>query len=103
MLRARNVPDFAYLNVLNLTAAHWVGRGGNAHTGRNRPEQSSRRRCEKPDLFLQDFDHLVVRQVPDIELQRDVDPTDESRLQPRTGSRGGCRSAEVVSQERAAV
>jgi protein involved in polysaccharide export with SLBB domain len=29
------------------------------------------------NLFLQDFDHLVVRQVPDIELQRDVALADQ--------------------------
>ncbi len=32
------------------------------------------------NLFLQDFDHLVVRQIPDIELQRDVEIVDENVL-----------------------
>ncbi|HSX78829.1 MAG TPA: SLBB domain-containing protein, partial [Candidatus Saccharimonadia bacterium] len=80
VLRAGNVLKFAYLERAELTRRTLGQAGENAI----RVEIDLSKALEsngENNLFLQDFDHLVVRQVPDIELQRDVDLTDESRLQ----------------------
>ena len=78
IFRAANVLKFAYLERAELTR-RFAMQSGEAtirieiHLGRaleGDPEHN---------LFLQDFDHVVVRQIPDVELQRDVELTDDGR------------------------
>jgi hypothetical protein len=80
VFRAGNVLKFAYLERAELTRRTLGQAGENAI----RVEIDLNKSLEgngEHNLFLQDFDHLMVRQVPDIELQRDIELTDESRLQ----------------------
>ena len=79
VFRAGNALKFAYLERAELTR-RTLGQGGENAI---RVEVDLSKALEgdaEHNLFLQDFDHLVVRQVPDIELQRDIELTDESRL-----------------------
>ena len=88
VFRAGNVLKFAYLERAELTR-RTLGQAGETAI---RVEINLSKALEgngEHNLPLQDFDHLVVRQVPDIELQRDIELTDESRLQTeRQGERG---------------
>jgi protein involved in polysaccharide export with SLBB domain len=80
VFRAGNVLKFAYLERAELTR-HTLGQGGENAI---RVEIDLLKALEgngEHNLFLQDFDHLVVRQVPDIELQRDLELTDQDRFQ----------------------
>jgi protein involved in polysaccharide export with SLBB domain len=72
VFRAGNVLKFAYLERAELTRRTLGQAGENAI----RVEIDLNKALEgngEHNLFLQDFDHLVVRQVPDIELQRDIE------------------------------
>lgn len=88
VLRAGNVLKFAYLERAELTRRTLGLAGENAM----RIEIDLSKALEgnvEHNLPLQDFDHLVVRQVPDIELQRDIELTDQGRFQAgRPGERG---------------
>ena len=78
VLRAGNVLKFAYLERAELTRRTLGQAGDNAI----RVEIDLSKALEgngEDNLFLQDFDHLMVRQVPDIELQRDVELIDQGR------------------------
>jgi polysaccharide biosynthesis/export protein len=80
VFRAGNVLKFAYLERAELTR-RTLGQGGENAI---RVEIDLLKALEgngEHNLFLQDFDHLVVRQVPDIELQRDLELTDQDRFQ----------------------
>src|SRR5262249_17366066 len=71
IFRAANVLKFAYLERAELTR-RLPGQVGEATI---RIEIDLGRALEgdpEHNLFLQDFDHLVVRQLPGIELQRDI-------------------------------
>jgi len=102
VLRAGNVLKFAYLERAELTRRTLGQTGDNAI----RVEIDLSKALEgngENNLPLQDFDHLVVRQVPDIELQRDLEQTDESRLQAgRLRERGQLsqRDADLLDQAR---
>src|SRR5262249_39311959 len=95
VLRAGNVLKFAYLERAELTRRTLGQTGDNAI----RVELDLSKALEgngEYNLPLQDFDHLVVRQVPDIELQRDVELTDQGRS-------GGKVYPLVASDEQAAA
>jgi len=78
VFRAGNVLKFAYLERAELTR-RTLGLGGE-NTIRVEIDLSKALEGDREhNLPLQDFDHLVVRQVPDIELQRDIELTDEIR------------------------
>jgi len=102
VLRAGNVLKFAYLERAELTR-RTLGQTGDTAI---RVEIDLSKALEgngENNLPLQDFDHLVVRQVPDIELQRDLEQTDESRLQAgRLRERGQLsqRDADLLDQAR---
>jgi len=102
VFRAGNVLKFAYLERAELTR-RTLGQGGENAI---RVEIDLSKALEgngEHNLPLQDFDHLMVRQVPDIELQRDIEQTDESRLQAgRPGERGQLspRDAALLDQAR---
>src|SRR5262249_8925182 len=87
VFRAGNVLKFAYLERAEITR-RTLGQGGENAI---RVEIDLSKALEgdgEHNLPLQDFDHLMVRQVPDIELQHDIEQTDESRLQAaRRGER----------------
>jgi polysaccharide export outer membrane protein len=87
VFRAGNILKFAYLERAELTR-HTLGQGGENAI---RVEIDLIKALEgngEHNLFLQDFDHLVVRQVPDIELQRDIELTDQGHFQAgRPGER----------------
>jgi protein involved in polysaccharide export with SLBB domain len=100
VFRAGNVLKFAYLERAELTR-HTLGQGGENAI---RVEVDLIKALEgngEHNLVLQDFDHLVVRQVPDIELQRDLELTDHGRFQAgRPGEWGQLqpRDAELFEQ-----
>jgi polysaccharide biosynthesis/export protein len=105
VFRAGNVLKFAYLERAELTRRTLGQAGDNAI----RVEIDLNKALEgdgEHNLPLQDFDHLVVRQVSDIELQRNIEQTDESRLQAgRLGERGQLppRDADLLDQARLQV
>jgi polysaccharide biosynthesis/export protein len=100
VFRAGNVLKFAYLERAELTR-RTLGLGAE-NTIRVEIDLSKAMEGDREhNLPLQDFDHLVVRQVPDIELQRDLELTDESRLPAgRQGERGQLsqREADLLEQ-----
>src|SRR5262245_37983134 len=102
VFRAGNVLKFAYLERAELTR-RTLGLGGE-NTIRVEIDLSKALEGDREhNLPLQDFDHLVVRQVPDIELQRDIELTDEIRLPAgRQGERGQLspREADLLEQSR---
>src|SRR5215510_14065598 len=102
VFRAGNVLKFAYLERAELTR-RTLGLGGE-NTIRVEIDLSKALEGDREhNLPLQDFDHLVIRQVPDIELQRDIELTDEIRLPARRqGDRGQLspREADLLEQGR---
>jgi polysaccharide biosynthesis/export protein len=78
IFRAGNVLKFAYLERAELTRRP----AGQSSEATMRIEINLGKALEgdqEHNLFLQDFDHLMVRQIPDVELQRDVTLVDEGR------------------------
>ena len=78
IFRAGNVLKFAYLERAELTRRLAVQTGETAL----RIEIDLGRALQgdtEHNLFLQDFDHVVVRQIPGIELQRDIEVSNEGR------------------------
>ena len=102
VFRAGNVLKFAYLERAELTR-RTLGLGGENAIRVEIDLSKALEGDREHNLPLQDFDHLMVRQVPDIELQRDIELTDESRFQAgRPGERGQLspREAELLEQSR---
>jgi protein involved in polysaccharide export with SLBB domain len=88
VFRAGHVLKFAYLERAELTR-RTLGQAGDSAIRIEIDLSKALEGNGEYNLPLQDFDHLVVRQVPDIELQRDIEHTDENRLQAgRPGDRG---------------
>src|SRR5262249_53307397 len=83
VFRAASVLKFAYLERAELTR-RLAGQPGETPM---RVEINLAKALEgdpEHNLFLQDFDHLVVRQFPGIELQRDITLTDEEQMRALT-------------------
>jgi protein involved in polysaccharide export with SLBB domain len=102
VFRAGNVLKFAYLERAEITR-RTLGQGGENAIGVEIDLSKALEGDGEHNLPLQDFDHLMVRQVPDIELQRDLEQTDESRfLAGRPGDRRQLppRDADLVDQGR---
>ena len=97
LLRAGNVLKFAYLERAELTRRR-IDQPGAAAI---RVEIDLTKALEgdpEHNLPLQDFDHLVVRQIPGIELQREIDVVSERRAAAEQQ-----RGAALVDQGRAAA
>jgi protein involved in polysaccharide export with SLBB domain len=78
LLRANNVHKLAYLESAELTR-HTIDAGGDAAI---RVEINlARALASDPEhnLLLQDFDHLLVRQVPGVVLQEDFEQSEQGR------------------------
>ncbi|MGE3541335.1 MAG: SLBB domain-containing protein, partial [Candidatus Tectimicrobiota bacterium] len=76
VLRAGNVLKFAYLERAELTRRS-PGQFGEQAIRIEIQLSKALEDVPEHNLFLQDFDHLVVRQIPDITLQQDVALQDE--------------------------
>lgn len=76
LLRAGSFLKFAYLERAELTR-RTLGQTGEIAIRVELNLDKALAGDTEHNLFLQDFDHLVVRQLPGIELQRDIEIADE--------------------------
>jgi protein involved in polysaccharide export with SLBB domain len=78
VFRARNTLQFAYLERAELTR-RTLGMGGEYTIRVDIDLNKALEGNAEHNLLLQDLDHLLIRQVPDLALSRDAELTDQGR------------------------
>jgi polysaccharide export outer membrane protein len=92
VLRAGNVHRFAYLQKAELTRYTLYANGGTTARVELNLEKALAGDPEH-NLVLQDLDHLLVRQFPGIEIQRDMAGAEDLRSVPLARGEGDGRSS----------